>query len=1131
MKQTPTTGEPETLMDPTGFDPTVDISSQLMQRYSSSSAPQHRHLIATAAAVKSLLLEESLPLSPLSYFAAAINELSRPLNDAASASALATFLSIVLSLVPEGSISSEKAAEAAMILVSVLGSEERELIVGSASSARCVVKCLGVLLGFCDFEDWSSVELSFQTLLNWCTDKRPKVRKCALVYLENALKSFHSETAKKKASELVMSIAIKLGVIQSVDGSGSERQCEAEQLDIVHALNIVRVAIPYLCSKSSEKIILKLIELLDSRSSTFSRPVLNAIEVFLEKVEVRISTQSAGDVIDALSTYVSSEMKSSDSIISAANLLKITLDKLHARDTGKWNKSLPVGVNAIAGLLTREDDIASKSSSILRKLIDDQLSDDINFQQANVEESKAIASICSTLMKLVDSFDRIPNEHTIAVLSFLFLKLGRNSFSHMKSIILKLTEIYTHVDGSKQNTDHLQICFGCAVVAMGAENILSLVPISFNVDKLTYANMWMLPILKKYTCGASLGYFTENIVPIAQSLHKASRKVKKSEIGQDLQALGHDLWGLLPAFCRHPTDVSKSFQSFAKLMLVLLKKNASMREDIADALQELVRQNKCFPKFDAAIVEPVKHAPDFSLEDYLMEKRKSLFYSKKTAIKNIKALALYSCELLLALMTVFLDSKPAKRTSLKKAISCLASICDSSSTKKIFTSSLERFPVVKTVSVSEDSDPSNLSLSDVPSDSSSVDDNSQWPLILDLASSIVEGADEDLVGLIFRLTKHALQSGDDKCIAEAYYTLSCMLEEHPWFCSSKMDELVDLIIGLKSPADIASFSNRLRCFHLLLVHALKSNPDVENTQPFQILNEIILALKDSREEARKIAYDFLLRISSCLVDSSAADPDGPYYKLITMVMGYLSGPSPHVTSAAIAALSMFVFKEPELCVKIPHVVSSVVSLLQTKAVETIKAVLGFIKVLVSSLEAQDLHNFLPAIVDGVLPWSSISRHHFRSKVTVILEIIIRKCGFPTIKSVTPERYQSFVRKVSQNRHGNTNSKEADSADAKPQLSNNQTNGSKKRSYNEANDNGSDSKLQRNNRRKHMQDFQSPGGTRRADVGADRKTNQFKHNNSKTGQNQKRQRFDRASGSIRKKHGPTNGHTGRFGRKS
>lgn len=72
----------------------------------------------------------------------------------------------------------------------------------------------------------------------------------------------------------------------------------------------------------------------------------------------------------------------------------------------------------------------------------------------------------------------------------------------------------------------LQKCFGCAVAAMGAENILRLVPVSFNVENLTYANMWMLPILKKYTCGASLGYFMEQIVPIAQSLQKASHKGK-----------------------------------------------------------------------------------------------------------------------------------------------------------------------------------------------------------------------------------------------------------------------------------------------------------------------------------------------------------------------------------------------------------------------------------------------------------------------------------------------------------------------------------------------------------------------------------------------------------------------------
>lgn len=45
-----------------------------------------------------------------------------------------------------------------------------------------------------------------------------------------------------------------------------------------------------------------------------------------------------------------------------------------------------------------------------------------------------------------------------------------------------------------------------------------------------------------------------------------------------------------------------------------------------------------------------------------------------------------------------------------------------------------------------------------------------------------------------------------------------------------------------------------------------------------------------------------------------------------------------------------------------------------------QATLGFMKVLVSTLKAPDLQNFLFDIVHGILPWSSQSRHHLRSKV-------------------------------------------------------------------------------------------------------------------------------------------------------
>lgn len=45
-----------------------------------------------------------------------------------------------------------------------------------------------------------------------------------------------------------------------------------------------------------------------------------------------------------------------------------------------------------------------------------------------------------------------------------------------------------------------------------------------------------------------------------------------------------------------------------------------------------------------------------------------------------------------------------------------------------------------------------------------------------------------------------------------------------------------------------------------------------------------------------------------------------------------------------------------------------------------QAVLGFLKVLALSLQAKDMQSFLPDILSKLLPWSSVSRHHFKSKV-------------------------------------------------------------------------------------------------------------------------------------------------------
>ena len=88
-------------------DENSDIYQRLMERYGKSAASQHRHLCASAAAMKAIIQEESLPLTSSAYFATAITTM----NDAAESSdsnaiaALSSFLAILFPLVPSQSLS------------------------------------------------------------------------------------------------------------------------------------------------------------------------------------------------------------------------------------------------------------------------------------------------------------------------------------------------------------------------------------------------------------------------------------------------------------------------------------------------------------------------------------------------------------------------------------------------------------------------------------------------------------------------------------------------------------------------------------------------------------------------------------------------------------------------------------------------------------------------------------------------------------------------------------------------------------------------------------------------------------------------------------------------------------------
>lgn len=155
-----------------------DVCAALTARYGRSTAPQHRHLLASAAAIRSILVDDGLPVTPASYLPAAISALQAAGSaDPAAASALASLLVILLPNIPSSpsSLPPASASESASALAVFLSSPDASQL--PTGTVRSVVKSLGHLAFHVDAAaDWGSVASPLEALLAASVDQRAKVR-------------------------------------------------------------------------------------------------------------------------------------------------------------------------------------------------------------------------------------------------------------------------------------------------------------------------------------------------------------------------------------------------------------------------------------------------------------------------------------------------------------------------------------------------------------------------------------------------------------------------------------------------------------------------------------------------------------------------------------------------------------------------------------------------------------------------------------------------------------------------------------------------------------------------------------------------------------------------------------------
>lgn len=141
-----------------------------------------------------------------------------------------------------------------------------------------------------------------------------------------------------------MPLAVKLSASRTSDGP--------KNLDVLHMLNVVKLTIPFLSAKVSSKLLSEINKLMGLRFSELTRHVFQIIEVLFESSTADSIVSKTEATIASLISYVSLGNKNpSDTVMSAATLLKYSLSILHTGESTSSIKNLPLVCGSVAGML------------------------------------------------------------------------------------------------------------------------------------------------------------------------------------------------------------------------------------------------------------------------------------------------------------------------------------------------------------------------------------------------------------------------------------------------------------------------------------------------------------------------------------------------------------------------------------------------------------------------------------------------------------------------------------------------------------------------------------------------------------------------------------------------------------
>ncbi|TYI17340.1 hypothetical protein ES332_A07G017200v1 [Gossypium tomentosum] len=1009
--------------------PTGDFCDSVLRHCSNSDQEDSQRLCATVGAMTQELKEQNLPLSPIAYFGATCSSLDRlgsePDSPPHIVQSLATVLSLLLPRIPVAVLKKKGDFVSRMVVTVLRLNSVTEVTLTSG------LKCLAQLLIAGDKVNWSDLSQNYGVLIGYLTDSRSKVRRQSHLCIRDVLQSLRGTPVLAPASEAISNLFERFLLLAGGSNANSSEAVKGAQ-EVLYVLDALKDSLPLLSMKYMTTILKYYKTLLELRQPLVTRRVTDSLNVVCTYPNIEVSAEALLDLLSFLAVSVSASETSPVSLTFNARLLSSGMMKVQSLNRQLCVIKLPIVFSALKDILGSEHEEAIFSATEAFKTLIDGCIDEGLIKQgvdqiihAQSDDRKSgptiIEKVCAIIESLLDYHYSVAWDMAFQVVSTMFDKLGYYSSYFMKGTIKNLADMQSLPDEDFPYRKQLHECVGSALGAMGPETFLGILPLNFQANDLSEVNVWLFPILKQHIVGARLGFFCETLLGLVEEMKQRSRRLGlegKVFSSRSADALAYSVWSLLPSFCNYPLDTAKSFKDLLKPICSALDEEHDIRGIICSSLQILIQQNKGIKEgkddADSSEICPAKQ-------------RAISHYTPEIAGENLNVLTASAPQLLKLLSGIFMKSTVDEGGSLQSTIGEFASIAHKNIVRTIFKNTMERLlEVTQQAGVAE---ASNMQVDNSSSKSSL---SLKRARLIDLAVSLLPGLDEPALNLLFIAIKPALQDVDGLIQKKAYKVLSIVLRNQKGFLSAKLEELLKLMIEVLPSLHFSAKRHRLDCLYELITHASKVDPNLRRHEILSsFLTEIILALKEANKKTRNRAYEVLVQIGHEYGDQ---DDGGQREHLFNMVARGLAGETPHMISAAVKGLARLAYEFSDLVSSAYKLLPSSYLLLQRKNREIIKANLGLLKVLVAKSQAEGLQAHLASLVEGLLKWQDDTKNHFKAKVKLLLEMLVRKCGIDAVKAVMPEEHMKLLTNIRKIKERKEKKQAVSSGESKSHLS-------------------------------------------------------------------------------------------------